>query len=64
METPCKTCDRKGCGAFHDQCETYQAWKGQIDEGNRKKQLRNDAFALSSDHKKKYWQQLKGGRKP
>ena len=37
---PCKECDRKGCGAYHDQCEAYQEFlrlnaekrKAEIDE--------------------------------
>lgn len=24
---PCKTCDRKGCGSYHDICEKYKEWK-------------------------------------
>lgn len=25
MEMPCKHCPEKGCGAYHSQCELYQA---------------------------------------
>ena len=24
---PCGKCERMGCGAYHDQCEKYQAYK-------------------------------------
>lgn len=33
---PCVTCERKGCGSFHDQCEKYQAfteYRKQISRG-------------------------------
>ena len=23
---PCGKCDKKGCGAYHDICPTYQKW--------------------------------------
>ena len=23
---PCLTCEKSGCGAYHDLCEVYQAW--------------------------------------
>ena len=26
-ECPCKDCERKGCGVYHDNCEKYQSWK-------------------------------------
>ena len=32
-DTPCKDCDRKGCGSYHDECEQFQEWK----EGQRKR---------------------------
>lgn len=34
IESPCKNCEKRGCGAFHDKCEPYQKF---IVE--RKKQL-------------------------
>lgn len=24
---PCKDCPQKGCGAYHDQCEKFKAYK-------------------------------------
>lgn len=29
---PCGDCERKGCGAFHDECEPYLAYKAAIKE--------------------------------
>ena len=26
-EFPCKNCPKKGCGAYHDVCEAYRAFK-------------------------------------
>lgn len=26
-EFPCKNCPKKGCGAYHDVCEAYQAFR-------------------------------------
>lgn len=27
MENPCKDCQRKGCGSYHDICPEHIAWK-------------------------------------
>lgn len=27
MDAPCKHCNRKGCGSFHDRCKRYQEYK-------------------------------------
>lgn len=27
MKLPCSECENKGCGAYHDKCEEYQAYK-------------------------------------
>lgn len=27
MKLPCNQCDKRGCGAYHDQCEAYQSYK-------------------------------------
>lgn len=24
---PCKDCERKGCGSYHDECPEYLKWK-------------------------------------
>ena len=40
---PCKNCDRKGCGAYHDQCEKfleYKREKEKLREWKRKEGMR------------------------
>lgn len=27
IKGPCKTCERKGCGSYHDECEAYLKWR-------------------------------------
>ena len=27
MKCPCKSCEKAGCGSFHDECERYAEWK-------------------------------------
>ena len=27
INCPCINCEKKGCGAYHDKCEKYQAFK-------------------------------------
>lgn len=31
IDTPCKNCERKGCGAYHDHCDKYQEYRQQKD---------------------------------
>lgn len=26
---PCKDCEKKGCGAYHEECEAYQAFRAE-----------------------------------
>lgn len=44
MRCPCIECDKKGCGAYHDKCEPYQAFFAYRNEVN---QRRAAAFAQS-----------------
>lgn len=30
IEPPCLGCERKGCGAYHDKCEKYQAFLAEM----------------------------------
>lgn len=30
MKGPCKDCPKSGCGAFHDECEKYAAYKEEV----------------------------------
>ena len=61
MICPCKTCDRKGCGSFHDSCEAYQEWSAWNEEKNRKKAAEKEANGLSRDHEMKYRRNIKTG---
>lgn len=27
MKNPCRDCERKGCGSYHDECPEHKAWK-------------------------------------
>lgn len=27
LKNPCKDCENKGCGIYHDECEKYQKFK-------------------------------------
>lgn len=27
MINPCRDCERKGCGTYHDECEQYQQYR-------------------------------------
>ena len=42
MICPCKDCERKGCGSYHDQCEDYQNFV-------RENQRLKDARRVKSD---------------
>lgn len=39
MYCPCKDCERKGCGSYHDICEDYQKFLEQ--QGRARKQKSN-----------------------
>lgn len=43
---PCKDCERKGCGSYHDKCLDYLQWKKEKAEDNQK------------DCKKRKWRRL------
>lgn len=34
---PCGTCERKGCGAYHDECEKYRDYLEQLKKERREK---------------------------
>ena len=29
-DAPCKDCERKGCGAYHDKCEKFKQYKEEV----------------------------------
>lgn len=41
MEAPCKMCDRKGCGDYHDVCEKYKEFRKQCNELSKKRLLKD-----------------------
>lgn len=36
---PCKDCENKGCGSYHDRCEKYQEYKQKIEKAREKREL-------------------------
>lgn len=32
MISPCKTCENRGCGSYHDECEKYKEYRVAKDE--------------------------------
>ena len=49
-KAPCKTCERKGCGAYHNECERYKDYINAQDTYNKsnrdRKKLYNDLYAM------------------
>lgn len=37
MVNPCKDCERKGCGSYHDQCAVYQDYVARQRHYNKEK---------------------------
>lgn len=31
-DSPCVTCENKGCGAYHDKCEKFKEFRAKADE--------------------------------
>lgn len=63
MKCPCKDCEKKGCGSFHDSCENFKKWTASRQEANKIKWLEQDSRSMSRDHEIKYRKNLKQGRK-
>ena len=67
METsPCKTCERQGCGAYHSKCDKFQRWS-QLNE-ERKKQRQEEAILdnVVNHHRHvsfRIWVKDRGGRR-
>jgi len=38
MSNPCKDCEKKGCGVFHDECAAYQLFVKENREISEKRQ--------------------------
>ena len=50
---PCKDCENKGCGPYHDKCEAYQKWV-QENKEQKQKQKRDDVIRYSKGPSR-YW---------
>lgn len=65
MKCPCVECEKKGCGAYHDQCpeySLYRAWRQDVCQWMAEQRKKND---ISRDHERKYRFRLtKGWNKP
>lgn len=48
---PCKDCERKGCGAYHDQCPEFQAYRAKVDEVRKK--VYTDAEKMARPQRKR-----------
>lgn len=64
--SPCKTCEKQGCGAYHSQCEPFQRWLKLNEE--RKKKRHEEAILdnVVSHHRHvnfRIWVKDRGGRK-
>lgn len=59
MICPCKDCERKGCGAYHSQCQPYldyAQWRKDINEIERKQKM---MYAVSYAKRRKKWKEKK-----
>ena len=45
-DTPCKTCSKRGCGAYHDSCHIYKDWKN---ESEHVKNIKRHNHMINSD---------------
>ena len=54
VKAPCVECNKMPCGAFHDQCEEYKAFR---DKTNAIKQKIREAKAIDGI-KKGFWRDL------
>lgn len=46
--TPCRDCDRRGCGAYHDECPAYQEFLKWNEKRREEKNKRAEVGALLS----------------
>ena len=46
ITAPCKDCENKGCGPYHDKCPAYQEWRRQLDERNESKRRKQMAESI------------------
>lgn len=49
MTCPCQRCERKGCGAYHDECEVYRVYV----EERRRERERREAESITLNHRRR-----------
>ena len=47
LNAPCKTCERKGCGSYHSECEAYQLY---LKANEKDKERRFKEYTLDSHY--------------
>lgn len=47
---PCKDCERKGCGAYHSQCERYIEWRKKEDAIKEQRYKEQGNYIKSSNY--------------
>ena len=54
LRCPCTTCEKKGCGPYHDKCKEYQEYSNDRKENrkdiNRRKEFTRHEKRLSKNH--------------
>ena len=55
MECPCRYCEKKGCGAYHSQCEKYKEFELER-EGIRHRIRLEKEITYHNKRRKKEWQ--------
>ena len=61
---PCAGCERSGCGAYHDQCEKYQAWLAKVRQAHeREREFLQSRDVVSDQTQKRMWRKLRYSRK-
>lgn len=66
QESPCKTCENKGCGAYHSSCEKYKKWMELNEERKRQKHTETLLDSLVNHHRHTafpMWSKGRGGRR-
>lgn len=51
--SPCGTCEKKGCGAYHDKCEAYKAWRAEREAKKAREKLENETRTTAGYHRKR-----------
>ena len=62
-DSPCKHCEKKGCGAYHNRCPDYLAWRKELDERNEaERQYNRNNDTMSEAKKKAVWRSKRYSR--